>query len=417
MVELDMSCRNMHDETLDALMSDLDPAVLQNVIQVDLNGNNLSVEGIQSLIPLIANSGFRWLNISDNQIEGEDLFTKFATSQRIVESADVERDSRLILDEQTRLELLEKIIWLPCAFFGANNPNKNPHGLYYKRSRSPPSYILWFSSIVNFNRRIRMHKKLILCFCLLFNHSLIQIAFAASSLNDEALDTSPTVWRSASQDILSIHKQLQERLHSSHLAEPHNRAIATLYHLNQQVKCDVIDFPLESGEVYKSNHVYSYESDVGADTTESPHATSPLAPALRRHRTEISREIIEKNFKDDRNKLPDNGIKKLKSGMPVEEAKECTEVEKYLTELMQHLSKLKQSTSELKTLRETEADYLKHYPFAKHYKSRMRDSEVSICRDVSDNFKERNESLKRSNKINLHIHSDNNPCFCWASSS
>ncbi|MBA4260308.1 MAG: hypothetical protein C0446_14190 [Chitinophaga sp.] len=130
MVELDMSCRNMHDETLDALMSDLDPAVLQNVVQVDLNGNNLSVEGIQSLIPLIANPGFRWLNISDNQIEGEDLFTQFATTRKIVESADVERDNRLILDEQTRLELLEKIIWLPRAFFGVDNPNKNPHGLY-----------------------------------------------------------------------------------------------------------------------------------------------------------------------------------------------------------------------------------------------------------------------------------------------
>lgn len=130
MLELDMSCRNMHDETLDALMADLDPAVFQNVVCVDLNGNNLSVEGIQSLIPVLANPGFRWLNISDNQIEGEDLFTKFATALKSTELTEVERGTRLILDEKTRLELLEKIIWLPRAFFGVDNPNKNPHGLY-----------------------------------------------------------------------------------------------------------------------------------------------------------------------------------------------------------------------------------------------------------------------------------------------
>jgi hypothetical protein len=123
MISLDMSCRNMHDETIYALMSDLDPVEFQNVVQVDLSGNNLSVEGLESLIPLISNPGFRWLNISDNQIEGEDLFTKFAATG-------VEKGARITLDEQTRLEFLEKIIWLPRVFFGADDLNENPHGLY-----------------------------------------------------------------------------------------------------------------------------------------------------------------------------------------------------------------------------------------------------------------------------------------------
>ncbi|MBA4260309.1 MAG: hypothetical protein C0446_14195 [Chitinophaga sp.] len=245
---------------------------------------------------------------------------------------------------------------------------------------------------------------------------MIQAVFAVSALNDEALDTAPTVWRSVSQSTMIIHKQLQEKLHASPSAEPHNRAIATLYHLNQQGKWDVIDLPFESGEVYKSNHVYSYKleasSDVGADTTESINTTSQDPPPLRKHRTEISKEHIEKGFKGARTKIPENGIKQLKSGMPVEDAKNCTEVEKYLTELIQQFENLKQATSELKTLREVEADYLKNYPFAKHYKNRMRDSEVSICRDIDDTIRRGNKSPQRLNKINLHIHSDNNPCFC-----
>jgi|GEM_PF-3176963 len=131
-VSLNLSGRKMHDDGLELLIASLHDAIslgsLNNIVEIDLSDNELSVEGLQSLLPIIASQGFMMLNISGNRVEGEDLFEKLGTDAAYGEY--VLTDGRVILDQQTRQEVLKKIVWMSRAYFDPLDPQKNPQGVY-----------------------------------------------------------------------------------------------------------------------------------------------------------------------------------------------------------------------------------------------------------------------------------------------
>ncbi len=127
MVALNLSGKGLYDDSIESLMYALqDETVWRNIVEISLSDNNISVKGLQSLLPVLEMQGFRILDVSGNCIEGEDIFEKLGTNAAYDKYSSV--DGRVILDRQTHGEIAQKIIWMPSSFFGGEG--QEPTGMY-----------------------------------------------------------------------------------------------------------------------------------------------------------------------------------------------------------------------------------------------------------------------------------------------
>lgn len=132
LVSLDLSGKLLHDESLEALVESLSGFIrqgqLKNIAEIDLSNNELTVEGVQSLIPIIVNSEFKRMNVSSNRLEGSDLFERLGTDAAYGEY--VSSEERMLLDPQSRNAVIQKLIWIPRVFFDLRDASGNPSGMY-----------------------------------------------------------------------------------------------------------------------------------------------------------------------------------------------------------------------------------------------------------------------------------------------
>jgi hypothetical protein len=132
LVSLDLSGKQLHDESLEALVDSLSEPIqkgqLKNIAEIDLSNNALTVESVQSLIPIMLNPTFKRLNVSSNRLEGADLFERLGTNAAY--SDYVSSEDRILLDLPARKDLMQKLIWIPRGFFNPSDKSDNPSGLY-----------------------------------------------------------------------------------------------------------------------------------------------------------------------------------------------------------------------------------------------------------------------------------------------
>lgn len=251
-----------------------------------------------------------------------------------------------------------------------------------------------------------------LVFCYAYALVCVQAAADASGFDEQS-----TVWRKKEDQHLL---DLRGKLLACPPAGKHNRAIARL--VVQGDACPK-DFPTSPRiQCYISNHAHVDESVIRIDDERVKRERNPQSddgaeePAISRPpRAEggvlqLSRECVEKGYKDARKAVPDDAVRKLKSGMPWDTPGDVSAVESFCDVTIQQLTAVRARASELRALRVAEELYRKFYPFVATHKNRMLDSEVSMCRDI-DAYLSSNKP-KPESIVFLYVHTDNNPCFC-----
>lgn len=131
-LSLDLSGRQLHEETLEALVESLSDFIahgqLCNIAEINLSNNDLTVAGVQALLPIILNPAFKRMNISSNRLEGSDLFVKLGTDAAYGEHVPI--NERIYLDPVSRNAVIQKLIWIPREFFDPNDASSNASGMY-----------------------------------------------------------------------------------------------------------------------------------------------------------------------------------------------------------------------------------------------------------------------------------------------
>lgn len=266
---------------------------------------------------------------------------------------------------------------------------------------------------------------IILYFCLSFT------PYFCAALGEDAgvFEVNPTVWRQFTGDVLEIHRELQRKIKECPPTGSHNRAVGRIVVCG--LEKDIRDFPFPPFVCYKSNHAYYatilIDKDKGLQESTATEMSqtekrqrSPVEDVEEecqkerlkhaRDRVELDREIIENSFKGARKALPDTSIKTLKTGLPTNTPQQVDVAINDCTKTVLLLQAFQDSMKELRRLRLAEADYHSNYPYYKTHSNRMLDSEVSVCRDVDSYLRRLLQKDRR--QISIHIHSDNNPCFC-----
>lgn len=132
LLSLDLSGKQLHDESLEALVDSLSEFIrqgqLRNIAEIDLSNNQLTIGGVQSLIPIILNPVFQRMNVSSNRLDGSDLFEKLGTHAAYGEY--VASENRLLLTPESKNAVIQKLIWIPREFFDPDNTSRNPSGMY-----------------------------------------------------------------------------------------------------------------------------------------------------------------------------------------------------------------------------------------------------------------------------------------------
>ena len=131
-IVLVLSNKHLYDDGItaitDVLMEQSIVPITGKVEALDLENNEIGIEGLQALIPFLSLPNVKYVNLSRNRIDGEDLFEKFGRDQAYSEYTDP--SEKIFLDDQTRNKLLQKIIWIPQSFFDPQDTAKNPSGMY-----------------------------------------------------------------------------------------------------------------------------------------------------------------------------------------------------------------------------------------------------------------------------------------------
>lgn len=246
----------------------------------------------------------------------------------------------------------------------------------------------------------------------------------------DIFEVSPTVWKQFTGENLEIHQELQRKIKECPPAGNHNRAVGRVVVCG--VERDVQYFPAPPFSCYKSNHAYcdvalltdkDEEAQESRTTEKSQHKKRHRNPlenveeeCQREHlepprsRVEFNREHIENSFKGARKAIPEVAMRTLKTGMQTDTPQQVDVAISYCTNTVLLLQSLQSSMKELRELRLAEADYQPNYPYYKTHSNRMLDSEVSVCLDIDSYLQ---SFLPKDHKqIKIHIHSDNNPCFC-----
>ncbi len=270
-----------------------------------------------------------------------------------------------------------------------------------------------------------------LFFLCVFSCDLFSLVVASD--HEGIFDQTPTVWRKISDGATAtIHLELQQKLKVAAPTGNHNRAVAKVVIVRPEGE-QAIDFPLGTFfPCYVSNHAYLYDEKLTEERTdeeaqelkrpreaataggsgfEEDEGRRPTRCGNRDDLYAMSKDQAEGEFKAARTAVPDGFGKKLKTGMPTSTESDLDKVKQECDAEIVRLTEVRKKATNLGKFRCIEAQYQKFFPFSKTHKNRMLDSEVSLCREI-DFWLAKSEIYTGAAEINIHIYSDNNPCFC-----